>query len=202
MKNREKKQEEQKQSALNAETEQINDNSAQLEDLVCENKKSDFEISREDMSDEEYIECLEERLGKCMAESEMCRNLTQRLQADFDNYRKRNANLGDEMKHLGISLVIEKLLTVLDNCDLARKYIQDESALTGFNMMETQILSALEAFGLETIEAEGKDFDAKFMSAVEREQSEGNEGKVIGVLAKGYILNGKVLRPSGVKVGC
>ena len=159
-------------------------------------------LDRETMGDDKYIEALEERIGQCMAECASAKNTALRLQADFDNYRKRNASLSEEMKQLGRSMVIERLLTVLDNCDLARKYITDESALTGFNMMERQILDALESFGLCEIEAEDKDFDATTMSAVERVSAPGKEGKVVEVVAKGYTLGGKVLRPASVKVGC
>ena len=168
---------------------------------AAENASAEDVIDRENMSDEEYIAALEEKVGKCVAETVSAKNVTMRLQADFDNYRKRNAALSEEMKALGKAMVIEKMLTVLDNCDLARKYLTDEAALTGFNMMERQILDALESFGLKEIEAEGKDFDANVMSAVEREKAEGCEGKVLAVLAKGYTLNGKVLRPASVKVG-
>ena len=169
---------------------------------AAENASAEDVIDRENMSDEEYIAALEEKVGKCVAETVSAKNVAMRLQADFDNYRKRNAALSEEMKSLGKAMVIEKMLTVLDNCDLARKYLTDEAALTGFNMMERQILDALESFGLKEIEAEGRDFDANTMSAVEREKAEGNEGKVTQVLAKGYTLNGKVLRPASVKVGC
>lgn len=168
---------------------------------AAENASAEDVIDRENMSDEEYIAALEEKVGKCVAETVSAKNVAMRLQADFDNYRKRNAALSEEMKSLGKAMVIEKMLTVLDNCDLARKYLTDEAALTGFNMMERQILDALESFGLKEIEAEGKDFDAAYMSAVEREKAEGSEGKVLAVLAKGYTLNGKVLRPASVKVG-
>lgn len=168
---------------------------------AAENVSAEDVIDRENMSDEEYIAALEEKVGKCVAETVSAKNVAMRLQADFDNYRKRNAALSEEMKALGKAMVIEKMLTVLDNCDLARKYLTDEAALTGFNMMERQILDALESFGLKEIEAEGKDFDANVMSAVEREKAEGSEGKVLAVLAKGYTLNGKVLRPASVKVG-
>ena len=169
---------------------------------AAENASAEDVIDRENMSDEEYIAALEEKVGKCVAETVSAKNVAMRLQADFDNYRKRNAALSEEMKSLGKAMVIEKMLTVLDNCDLARKYLTDEAALTGFNMMERQILDALESFGLKEIEAEGKEFDAAYMSAVEREKAEGSEGKVLAVLAKGYTLNGKVLRPASVKVGC
>ena len=158
-------------------------------------------LDRELLGDDKYIEALEEKLGEALAEAVTCKNLTQRLQADFDNYRKRNQTLGEEMKQLGISMVVEKLLGVLDNCDLARKYISDESALQGFNMMETQILMALDTFGLKEVEAEGKEFDAKLMNALEREKAEGKEDQVIAVISKGYTLNGKLIRPAGVRVG-
>lgn len=164
-------------------------------------QKPDIEIDRDGMNDEQYIAALEQKLGQAIAEANTCKGLTQRLQADFDNYRKRNNSIAEDMKLLGQSIVIEKLLTVLDNCDLARKYIQDQSALTGFNMMENQILSALAGFGLKEVETDGKEFDAKVMQAVERVKDEQNAGKVVEVLAKGYLLNDKLLRPASVKVG-
>lgn len=164
-------------------------------------QKPDIEIDRDGMNDEQYIAALEQKLGQAIAEANTCKGLTQRLQADFDNYRKRNNSIAEDMKLLGQSIVIEKLLTVLDNCDLARKYIQDQSALTGFNMMENQILTALSGFGLKEVETDGKEFDAKVMQAVERVKDEQNAGKVVEVLAKGYLLNDKLLRPASVKVG-
>ena len=193
MKSKENKDKNEKQTAPEEEA---------VAESAAENASAEDVIDRENMSDEEYIAALEEKVGKCVAETVSAKNVAMRLQADFDNYRKRNAALSEEMKSLGKAMVIEKMLTVLDNCDLARKYLTDEAALTGFNMMERQILDALESFGLKEIEAEGKEFDAAYMSAVEREKAEGSEGKVLAVLAKGYTLNGKVLRPASVKVGC
>ncbi len=158
------------------------------------------EIDREQMSDGDYIAAIEEKLGKALAEVESVKALAQRIQADFDNYRKRNNSVAEDMKALGQSIVIEKMLTVLDNCDLARKYIKDEAALTGFNMMEAQIIGALSGFGLAEIQAEGAEFDAKIMTAVERVKDEENAGKVVEVLLKGYTLNGNLLRPASVKI--
>ena len=185
---------------VNEEVETENVETAQQVEVETE-QKPDIEIDRDGMDDAQYIAALEQKLGQAIAEANTCRGLTQRLQADFDNYRKRNNSIAEDMKLLGQSIVIEKLLTVLDNCDLARKYIQDQSALTGFNMMESQILSALAGFGLCEVETDGKEFDAKVMQAVERVKDEQNVGKVVEVLAKGYLLNGKLLRPASVKVG-
>lgn len=171
------------------------------QELVEEQAPEQKLIDRGEMTDEEYISALEEKLGEAYAQAQECKSVAQRLQADFDNYRKRNNSIAEEMRLLGQSTVIEKMLTVLDNCDLARKYIQDQVALTGFNMMETQIVNALKGFGLETVETDGKEFDAKFMTAVERVKDEENAGKVVETTQKGYMLNGKLLRPACVKVG-
>lgn len=199
---KEKSKDKDKLSAQAAEDAAVEESVTAEESAAEQAQSGDDVLDREALGDEKYIEALEERVGKCVAETMSAKNIAMRLQADFDNYRKRNASLAEEMKTLGKSMVIEKMLTVLDNCDLARKYISDESALTGFNMMERQILDALESFGLKEIDAADKDFDAAYMSAVEREKAEGKEGKVVEVLAKGYTLNGKVLRPASVKVGC
>lgn len=172
------------------------------EKAAAQEKPAEGELDRETMGDEKYIEALEHKVGELMAENASSRAVTLRLQADFDNYRKRNAALAEEMKALGKSMVIERLLGVLDNCALARKYITDEAHLTGFDMMERQLTDALSAFGLEEIAAEGADFDPAVMSAVERVKgAPEQDGKVVEVLAKGYKLGGKVLRPASVKVG-
>lgn len=158
------------------------------------------ELDRDNMTDADYISALEVKLGQALAEIDSVKTLAQRVQADFDNYRKRNNSVAEDMKLLGQSMVIEKMLAVLDNCDLARKYISDEAALTGFNMMEAQILGALTGFGLAEVEAEGKPFDAKTMTAVERVKDEENAGNVVEVLLKGYTLGGRLLRPASVKI--
>ena len=190
------KKQEVKEQAANEESEQAANDAkvGDIEDKEC------GDLDRAQMSDGDYISALEVKLGQALAEIESVKALAQRVQADFDNYRKRNNSMAEDMKALGQSAVIEKMLTVLDNCDLARKYISDEAALTGFNMMEAQILGALTGFGLAEVEAEGKEFDAKTMSAVERVRDEENAGKVVEVLLKGYTLGGKLLRPASVKI--
>lgn len=118
----------------------VEQQSAGNDGSVKEFVPEDAVLDREAMGDEKYIEALEEKIGLCMAESVSARNIAMRLQADFDNYRKRNAGLAEEMKSLGKAMVIEKMLSVLDNCDLARKYLTDEAALQGFNMMELSLI--------------------------------------------------------------
>ena len=175
------------------------DNELASEESVVDGEAT---LDRGLLGDDKYIEALETKLGEALAEAMTCKNLTQRLQADFDNYRKRNQSLAEEMKQLGISMVVEKLLGVLDNCDLARKYISDQSALQGFNMMEAQILSALDTFGLKEVEAEGKPFDPNFHNAVMQvAPEEGEESGIVKiVLMKGYKMGDKVIRHAMVQV--
>ena len=98
-------------------------------------------VSKEEMSPEQYVEYLETTIGKTFAEAQDCKNQAQRIQAEFENYRKRNESFGQEMRQLGIAAVVEKMIEVLDNCDRARVYIKDENSLMGFNIMVHQITS-------------------------------------------------------------
>ncbi|MDD4839717.1 MAG: nucleotide exchange factor GrpE [Clostridia bacterium] len=157
---------------------------------------------KEEMTQEEYIEFLEGELGKNIAIADECKSSAQRLRADFENYKKRNASLSIESKQQGEALVLEELLPALDSCARAKTMITDKSALEGFVLLEQQLFEVLEKFDVKEIDAIGKDFDAKFMNAVLREVNAEMEGKVIEVFTKGYMIGGKVLRYAVVKVGC
>ncbi len=146
------------------------------------------------------IEDLKTKLAQSLKEVERQRESNRRMHADFDNYRKRNSDHGEDMKFNGIAQVVQSMLDVLDNCTLARKYIQDANSLMGFNMMETQILSGLDRFGLKEIPAENKPFNVKYMSAVETVTTDGDPDMVVEVVKKGYALRDKVIRVCSVKV--
>ncbi|HKL94290.1 MAG TPA: nucleotide exchange factor GrpE, partial [Clostridia bacterium] len=93
------------------------------------------------------------------------------------------------------------LLPILDTAERAKSMITDKSALEGFSMMQQHIIDVFEKFDVKEIEVEGKDFDAKYMSAALREEKPEMAGKVIEVLTKGYMIGDKVLRYAFVKVG-
>ena len=159
-------------------------------------------VDKDEMSPEEYVNFLEESLGKALAEARDNKNQAQRLQAEFENYRKRMESHGQEMRKLGIQAVVEKMLEVLDNCDRAREYIKDENALMGFNIMEQQIVIALKSFNLQEADVKvGDVLDVKTMYAIEREANDELDGKVTAVFSKGYMLDGICIRPAKVKVG-
>ena len=159
-------------------------------------------VSKEEMSPEQYVEYLETTIGKTFAEAQDCKNQAQRIQAEFENYRKRNESFGQEMRQLGIAAVVEKMIEVLDNCDRAREYIKDENSLMGFNIMEQQIIIGLKTFGLsECVISVGDELDVQNMHVIERENKPELDGKVTEICSKGYALNGKIIRPAKVKVG-
>ena len=136
------------------------------------------------------------------AYAEECKTVAQRLQADFENYKKRTAKNGEYMKQLGQEIIMSDLIAVLDNCNLARKYITNKDALVGFTMMEDQLNKAMSQYGLKEIEVQiGDAFDPKIMNAQERVKKEGQEGKVIEIVSKGYCINDKQVRAVTVIVG-
>ena len=125
----------------------------------------------------------------------------QRLQADFENYKKRAAKEYPEQRQLGIFHIIKKLLPVLDSFELSLKQgCQDEPYRKGMELIYAQLYSILQAEGLRPIESAGLHFDPYRHEVILQEQSD-KDGIVLEELQKGYMLGDQVLRYSKVKVG-
>jgi molecular chaperone GrpE len=127
------------------------------------------------------------------------------LQADFENYRKRVEREMHEVEDFSTSLLIKRLLPVLDGLDLAiASGGSDEKVkgiLEGLVMVRKNLASALQSEGLREIDAVGKPFDPSLHEAVERvDGGKGDTDTVIAEIRKGYILKNRVLRPTMVKV--
>lgn len=125
-----------------------------------------------------------------------------RLMADFQNYKKRVEKEKTDLYSYANEKLITEMLEVLDNFE--RALGQDEAGdgfKEGMEMIFKQLRNVLEKSGLAEIAALGEEFDPNFHNAVMKEETEEYEsGKVSGVMQKGYTLNGKVIRPSMVKV--
>lgn len=125
--------------------------------------------------------------------------LAQRLQADFDNYRKRVAEQLDYQRNEGIKSVIEVFLPCLDTFKEAKKSITDEKVLAGVNMIEEKILNALKSLKVEKIDAVGQKFDHNLHEAIAFMKDESKENDIIlDEFQAGYKFNGKVIRYSKV----
>ena len=125
-----------------------------------------------------------------------------RLMADFQNYKKRVEKEKKDLYSYANEKLVTELLAVLDNFERALAHEDSGDGFKeGMEMIFKQLMDVLEKSGLAEIAALGEDFDPNFHNAVMTEETEEYEsGKVSGVLQKGYTLNGKVIRPSMVKV--
>jgi molecular chaperone GrpE len=144
-------------------------------------------------------------LDKARAEAESYLDDLRRLQADFDNYRKRTLREQTARAASASQALVTRLLPVLDNFELAVSSAEQsrdfDRMLKGVEMVFGELREVLEAEGLVRIEAEGKPFDPERHEAVIAVEQEGSEpGMVVDIVRAGYELGGKVLRPAMVKV--
>lgn len=126
-----------------------------------------------------------------------------RARAEFDNYRKRVARETDALRQRAAEALMHDLLTVIDNLDLALKYKDtNPGALAeGVEMVARQMHDVLGRHGLQVIESEGRPFDPAVHEAVSQVPSaEVAPDQVVQEFQRGYMLGGRVLRPSKVTV--
>ena len=128
--------------------------------------------------------------------------LAQRLQAEFDNYRKRTNETNKRVREDGRADVLEKLLPLIDAIEQAKKMITDTNTLNGIGIIERALDELLGGFNVVKIEALGLPFDPMLHNAImQKEAGEEDKGKVVEVYQEGYTLGGRVLRHSVVIVG-
>ena len=128
--------------------------------------------------------------------------LLQRIQADFDNFRRRNASIRLDSYEEGKRDTVKELLPALDNLERALDAIPAENASLreGIAMVQRQMLDSLKKLGLEEIEDDCK-FDPNKHEAVMREKVDGKEsGDIVVVFQKGYRMGDRVIRHCMVKV--
>jgi molecular chaperone GrpE len=120
-----------------------------------------------------------------------------RLYAEFDNFRKRSAKEKSELVAIASEEVIKTILPTLDNFERAITNSNDD----GVKLVYNGLLKSLEAKGLTVMESIGVIFTPELHEAIAQVKSEDMKGKVVDVLEKGYLLNGKVIRFAKVAVG-
>ena len=123
-----------------------------------------------------------------------------RLQAEFENYRKRIAKENSEFSKCASAEIIKKLLPVLDSFEQALKNKESKDFAKGIELIYAQFFSVLEEAGLKHIECEGKQFDPYNQEVLLQESSE-KDNIVLEELQKGYMLNGNLIRTAKVKIG-
>ena len=127
-----------------------------------------------------------------------------RAVAELDNYKKRAAKEKIDTINYGNEELIRDILPFVDSLDRAMEQTGGsdvEAFKDGIKLIREQLLCCLKKYGLERIESAGLDFDPNFHEAMMQIHSdEHEENKIVNEIAKGYLLNGRLLRPSKVCV--
>ena len=153
-------------------------------------------------------------LEKLQGDLDSAMNNWKRAAADFENYKKQKEKENKELLEFAKEVTVVKLLPTIDaleqglrhapqmnheagsmNQEWAQKY---ENWLVGVNGIIAQLDKVLGELGVKKIEAIGKKFDPHFHEAVKEVVGEKDDGMIIDELQSGFILNGKVIRPSQV----
>ena len=168
----------------------------QTEEVDASNAEDDTEKTEE--TEENDINPLQEKY-------DTLNNQYIRLAADFENFRKRNEQEREALLKYGAENTLKKFLEVIDNFERGLKAIETvddcEKVKECYNLAYKNFTDALTKAGLETIKAQGEEFDPNLHEAVmQTPTTEHPENTIIAELQKGYKLGDKVLRPTLVNV--
>jgi len=154
---------------------------------------------------EEEIRRLRDALDAKTREAEEHRDRYLRAAAEFDNARKRGAREREDYTRYANESLLREILPVLDNFERAIQASRGEPAaaavMAGVELIQREILRVLEKFGVTPFTSVGQPFDPERHEAIARVPAQGRaEGTVVDETARGYLLNGRVLRPAMVTV--
>ncbi len=177
-------------------------NDKKLNDPLEQQPAAAEELPDEITMTKEEFERVKAHIDGLKQENEKMVALAQRVQADFDNFRKRNAAIHLDSVEEGGRNVIAGLLPVIDNLERALSNAEgiDLNWMEGLVLVQRQLMDTLRKYGLNEIPADGM-FDPNLHEAVLQEEAEGAQsGSVLEVLQKGYKVKDRIIRHSMVKV--
>ena len=182
-----------------------NSNPFKNEDIIKDEENSQIEEKVEDTQDNSQPEETESKENKLQEEYDKLNQQYIRLAADFDNYRKRQAQERENLIKFGTETALTNLLDVLDNFERGAKALENvddaEKVKESFSLIHKQVFDSLAKIGLEEIKAIGEEFDPNFHEAVMQTPTKDHkENTVIAELQKGYKVGDKVIRPAMVNV--
>lgn len=147
---------------------------------------------------------VEQEIERLESELDELRDIHLRKLAEFDNFRKRTERERIEVRRLANEELVRELLPVLDNFERALEHGAEADASAfheGVEMIAKQLWDTLQRLGVEVIDPKGEKFSPEVHEAVHRvEDSSLEPGTVATVLAKGYLFNGRLVRPAMVGV--
>jgi molecular chaperone GrpE len=185
--------------------EQIPENN--VEDIILEESDLDDSVVAEE-NQAESIKKLREKLKKCEIEKQEYLTGWQRAKADLINARKRDEEDRKEFLKFSNERLIESIIPVMESFDMAMGNKDawekvDKNWRLGVEYIYSQLKKVMNESGLEEVNPVGLTFDHNRDEAAEYVpvSSESDHHKIMSVVQKGYILNGKPMRPPKVKVG-
>ena len=196
-----KKKDEQKLEEMQQEIDEAE--AAQEDAAEGSEEEAPEEAAAADAAMQEEIEALKGQVEKLTGDLQEKKDRLLRLQADFDNFRRRSAKEREEISAVVTQNFCKDMLPLLDNFEraMAAETKDVEAFQKGVEMIFTQFQEILKKNGLEHIEAVGQKFDPNFHQAVMRvEDPEKEDDTVAQELQKGYMVKGRVIRPSMVQV--
>lgn len=157
---------------------------------------------------EEQVRALESRLAAAERRSEEHWNQTLRARAELDNLQKRSAREIENAHKYALEKFVAELLPVKDSLELGLSAAQDQDVdvarvREGVDLTLKMFRTVMERFGIEEVTpARGEAFDPQYHEAMSTQEAEGVEpGQVVMVVQRGYLLNGRLVRPAMVIVG-
>ena len=196
-----KKKDEQKLEEMQQEIDEAE--AAQEDAAEGSEEEAPEEAAAADAAMQEEIEALKGQVDGLNKDLQEKKDRLLRLQADFDNFRRRSAKEREEISAVVTQNFCKDMLPLLDNFEraMAAETKDVEAFQKGVEMIFTQFQEILKENGLEHIEAVGQKFDPNFHQAVMRvEDPEKEDDTVAQELQKGYMVKGRVIRPSMVQV--
>jgi len=148
------------------------------------------------------IEALKQQLEAAMSQSAEYKDGWQRSVAEFSNYKRRMDAERVQSYQMAVGDILKDYLPVVDDLERAlRDKPSGSSWADGIELIYRKLRNILEAKGLTRMDAEGKMFDPNFHEAISQEPSDDHEsGQIIEVIAQGYMLGDRVIRPAMVRV--
>lgn len=179
---------------------EMNDQAAQME----QKPEEAVEQTESPEAEDAEIASLKEQLHQAEKSAADLKDRMLRVQADFENFRKRTMREKEDLAQYTKENFVKKLLPVLDNLDLAIDHSSTENMEAyrkGVELVAKQLVDVLDSEGLKEIEAQGQPFDPNYHHGVAVDQNpEAEDQEITEVFQKGYQLKDKVLRPAMVKV--
>ncbi|GBD12004.1 Protein GrpE [bacterium HR24] len=171
--------------------------------MAEEQKVSQERPAQGQATPQEEVDDLRSQLESARSEAQRYLDNWRRAEADFANYKKRVEQEREETRRFANASLIINILPVLDDLERALQSLDARLAgltwFDGIRLIYRKLQAVLESAGVKEIPADGQPFDPRYHEAIH--YAEGDEGKVLAVVQKGYTLHDRVLRPALVIVG-